>query len=113
MKFYRYEAYQQGEHFPNTMLRLVEFNLHKETPKGYWIGYGHNEPGQLRSDSRWVSKNGRKRYAYPTKEEAMNNFILRKQREIKILKARLMYSEDALTVAQLHLNQNDTISATN
>lgn len=88
MKFYRYDTtyYADGPE-----LRLSEFNLYSETPKGYWIGWGH--PEGLHSDKRWVSKTGKKRYAYPTKAEALHSFIYRKKREIKILKARLEGSE--------------------
>ena len=105
MKFYRYEARTYAEHdFDGELvspkisipeLQLMEFNLHKETPKGYWIGYGHLSYGywtgrpNLRSNSRWVSKTARKRYAYPTKEEALQNYIKRTERRIKILKNQL------------------------
>lgn len=98
MKFYRYEARvyaeldRDGEFIPPRIripkIELMEFNLHKETPKGYWIGYGNFYFG-LRSHSRWVSKTSRKRYAYPTKEEALDSYIKRTERRIKILKTQL------------------------
>ncbi len=97
MKFYRYEArtyavLSDDEYVSPKIsipeLELMEFNLHKETPKGYWIGYGKSYQN-LRSYSRWVSKTSRKRYAYPTKEEALQNYILRTERRIKILKNQL------------------------
>ena len=50
MKFYRYEIVEYAEHdidgelvsplIPNPKLELREYDLFKETPKGYWIGYG-------------------------------------------------------------------------
>jgi len=70
---------------PNPKIVLEEMNLLKETPKGFWIGYGHTDVGSIRSQGRWVSKTSTKRYAYLTKEEAMENFIKRTQKRINIL----------------------------
>lgn len=107
--FYRYEAVSyasmgsDGEYYspriPNIQVHLREYNLHKETPKGYWIGYGVPFEG-YKSDSRWVSKNGKKRYAYPTKEEALTNFIKRNERRVKILKAQALSCEIAIGIAE-------------
>ena len=109
MKFYRYEAVSyadidhDGEYvrprIPNVEIVLTDFNLHKETLKGYWIGYGHPDNG-LQSHSRWVSKTARKRYAYPTKEEALTNYIKRTERRIGILKAQLLHVEIGLDRAK-------------
>jgi hypothetical protein len=107
--FYRYEAVEyaslasDGDYttnsFPNPQLELRVYNLHKETPKGYWIGYGNYKPEMLRGNSRWVSKTAKKRHAYPTKEEAKTNFIKRSERRIKILKAQLFSTQMALSKA--------------
>ena len=108
MIFYRYEA----EQFSNLSgddeflslfslhlkLTLKTYNLHKETSKGYWIGYGHPYNG-LQSHSRWVSKTSKKRYAYPTKEMALINYIKRTKRRISILKHQIKSSEDGLRLA--------------
>lgn len=95
MEFYRYVLVQyasihdDGEYGsqrilnPNPSLILHTYSLHKETPKGYWIGYGHPFNGYQGEYSRWVSKTARKRYAYPTKEEALHNFIKRTESRIK------------------------------
>jgi len=109
-EFYRYEAVQYAEmdydgeyvspSFPNPKIELRTYNLHKETPKGYWIGYGLYAPNMLRGNSRWVSKTSLKRYAYPTKEEAMENYIKRTERRVKILKAQLLSAELALGKAK-------------
>jgi len=105
MKFYRYEAVVYAEldrdgEFCSPSIRipkieLTTLNLHKETPKGYWIGYGHPDNG-LQSHSRWVSKTAKKRYAYPTKEEALFNYIKRTEKRIKILKGQLKECEYGL-----------------
>jgi len=108
MKFYRYEAivYAELDHdgdYVSPRIRvpsivLTELNLHKETPKGYWIGYGHPDNG-LQSHSRWVSKTATKRYAYPTKEEALTNYIKRTEKRIRILKSQLDECEYGLMKA--------------
>ena len=110
MKFYRYEEVSyasmdhDGEYYspiiPDVRVVLKTYNLHKETPKGYWIGHVYYAPEYLRGNSRWVSKTGRKRFAYPTKEEAMTNFIKRTERRVKILKAQLLRAEIRLRNAK-------------
>ena len=112
MQFYRYEAkvyasmsnddgdYGYSKPFRNKpKMVLTTLNLHKETLKGYWIGYGHPDNG-LQSHSRWVSKTAKKRYAYPTKEEAMTSYIKRTERRIGILKAHLEDAEYGLSAAK-------------
>lgn len=93
MKFYRYEAVQyavlgidgdfDSQGFPNPKLELRVYNLYKETPKGYWIGYGSYLG--LHYKGIWVSKTTKKRYAYPTKGEALMNYKLRTEKRLKIL----------------------------
>lgn len=111
MKFYRYDIWNFAEHdhdgelispkFPNPKVIPSEYNLHKETPKGYWIGYGELGEGKLRSQSRWVSKTSKKRYAYPTKEEALKSFIFRQKYAIKILEYQILNRKFALSDAEV------------
>lgn len=103
MKFYRYEIQETSSMmgFAITDLKLITFNLHRETPKGYWIGHGQIMEGYLRSTSKWVSKTGRKRYAYPTKEQAMHNFMKRTEKRKEILKSQLEMVEDGLRKAKI------------
>lgn len=87
MKFYRYEIIEYASHdidgeletpkFPNPTLVLSIYDLLKETSKGYWIGDFIFK--------KWISKTSKKRFAYPTKEEALTNFIKRTEKRIKIL----------------------------
>jgi hypothetical protein len=105
MKFYRYEMVQYAEKdydgeyispiFPNPKLELREYDLFKETPKGYWIGYD-----KFYKWKKWIPKISRKRFAYPTKEEALNNFIKRTEKRIKILKWQLDSCEIGLNLAK-------------
>ena len=91
MKFYRYylQQYAETEHsiFPQTKLILDEFNLMKETAKGYWICQG--DPNRLHGFKKWVSKTAKKRYAYPSKKDALVNYQKRTERRIAILKAQI------------------------
>lgn len=98
MRFYRYEEilyYGDG-----CKLIIRTFDLIEETPCGYWIGKNIDDEFLLYHEKkRWVSKTSRKRFAYPTKKEALDNFIARKHRQIAILKARIREAKMALTVA--------------
>lgn len=120
MEFYRYEIRQysnygydiDGNYVPSkfpplTKLELYVFNLFKETPKGYWIGSGNYNPeyDDLRFCGTWVSRTAKKRYAYPTKEEALNNFIKRTESRINYLKADLDACEDGLILAKKLQNE--------
>ena len=108
MKFYRYEErrYSDIDDFgiggSSSYIRvnLITLNLHKETPKGYWIGYGSYAPSMLHGNSRWVAKSGKKRYAYPTKKEALMSFFKRKKQQVRILKNQLRTAETALRDAE-------------
>lgn len=105
MKFYRYEAVQyattdyDGElkspDLPCPRLECREFQLKKETPKGYWIGWEWDD-----FLYKWVSKTSVKRFAYPTKEEALTNFIERKNRQIEILEYQINSAKYALVGAR-------------
>jgi len=89
MTFYRYCTirYESGP----TIL-LDKFKMVKETPCGWWIE-PKSDFWNMRGKKRWVSKTARKRFAYPTKEEALVNFKARKRRQIGILKAQLFGAE--------------------
>lgn len=107
MTFYRYEAIQYAEHdidgelvspkIPNPTIELKEYDMLKETLKGYWIG--HKEFPKL--SKTWVSKTSKKKFAYPTKEEALTNFIKRIEKRIEILKYQIDFSRTALNIIQL------------
>ena len=118
MKFYRYEARVYAEidcdgEFCSPAIRIPKLELHeydllKETPKGYWIGYGGFGFSSL-CWKKWVSKTAKKRYAYPSKEEAMTNYIKRTERRIKILKSQLEECKHGLRVAKAqNLIEDDT-----
>lgn len=72
-----------------------KFKVIKETRCGYWI-----KLFSMFDDKKWVSKGGKKRYAYPTEEEALTSFIARKKRQIKILEGKLRFAKIALYKGQ-------------
>lgn len=102
-KFYRYEIKDKtnSEIFflANAELSLIKFALRKETPKGYWIARRYSDTS-ISSFKQWVSKTSKKRYAYPTKEEALKNFLLRTKRRVKILSHQLNISEIGISIAE-------------
>lgn len=117
MKFYRYETREyasldmDGEYepspYPNPKLEVTEFSLHRETPKGYWIGYGDYVRKHLRGSSHWVSKTSKKRYAYPTKTEALVNYIKRTERRVKIMKRQTWSCSIGIDLAKAELNKQN------
>lgn len=115
-QFYRYDlkvysnmstSDYSEETYTTCKLDKIIYNLHKETPKGYWIGYGENIKGKLRSDSIWVSKTAKKRHAYPTKEEALNNYIKRTLKYKDILENKLSDCKYGLYLADKLLKENE------
>lgn len=70
---------------------LRVFTVKRETPCGVWLA---DECGV--SLNRWVSKTSRKKYAFPTKEEAWESFIARKTKQRRLLFAQLQRVEALL-----------------
>lgn len=102
MEFYRYEDMRTwGE----TLVYERVFYLVSETPKGYWI---HSRPNFKKGDlyfyphdkPYWVSKTARKRFAYPTREQALQGYLARKQRQIVILEDKLEIAKEAIIIAE-------------
>lgn len=78
--------------YTESRLMLVEttFVVLRYTPKGAWIDeYG---------TPRFILTSARKRYACPTKEEALASYHARKRRQVEILRHQLKRAEAALTL---------------
>lgn len=88
MTLYRMDATQFTD---STRLNMVSYDVIKETPKGYWIDIW---------PKKWVSKNGKKRFAYPTQEEAKISFIKRRERQVTILSNQLKNAKLELEMAK-------------
>ena len=109
-KFYRYEDFLTNwDYYHNrahVKIILVTLYLIKETPKGYWISMDVNHKDTKNyiswSKKKWVSKTSQKRYAYPTKEEAKQGFIARKNRQVTILSRRLEQAKQAVRAVEFN-----------
>lgn len=98
--FYRYM--DRPTYLGGRTLDLMKFYAVRETPCGYWIVDEYEYDFELEfAKKRWVSKTGRKRFAYPTPEEALTSFIARKEKQVKILSAQLIGAKDALRLGKL------------
>lgn len=108
MKLYRVK-YITG--FNNvTSLWYEEFTVIKETHCGYWYAYGNpsetwinqvlKSKDPIKNFCRWVSKTSKKRYCYPTKEEAVKSFIIRSELYIGFLEQRIKERKQALLKAK-------------
>lgn len=95
-----YDPWAEFEQPPSTLndlkVELREYEVLKETPKGVWLyasrGYGFRS-------TTFVRQEARKRFAAPTKDEALRDFIARKQAQVRIYSARLARAERAIELA--------------
>lgn len=70
MKHYRYERKYPFYDGIKKQIELLEFETLRETNSGYWIKINPYR-------EKFVLKDSRKRYAYPTKKEAFKSFRIR------------------------------------
>lgn len=82
---------------PEITIRAHEYKAIKETLHGYWI---KDDSRERKSNQRWISKEGRKRFAYLDKQLALESFIRRKQVQISIIKYQFKNAESALKQAK-------------
>lgn len=98
MKLYRYYKWCSDETLldyqenSNVFIDTEEFTITRETEKGYWI--------VVNGKDKWTSKTSKRRFAYPTKEEALENFIRRTKRSIAINHYNIDYAKLALKEAE-------------
>lgn len=75
-------------------LTLRTFRMDKKTPCGAWV----RELAQWgTSKKRWIADNSRKKYCYPTKEQAMHSLAVRKLRAFEYAEEALLRAKIALT----------------
>jgi hypothetical protein len=79
--------------FHNVTLKLREYDLISETPKGYWVGFWGRK-------YKWVPKNSKKAFAYTDKSRALENYIKRTEISIEIMKSRLEIAKIGLNKAK-------------
>lgn len=76
--------------FGNLVLR--KFHIIRHTLRGVWIRADGTE--------RFILNTSRKRYAYPTEQEALTNFIKRTERHIMLAEGNLTRAKEALYKAR-------------
>lgn len=79
-------------------VHLYAYRVAKETPCGVWL--------DTFAGRRFVLRDARKRWACPTKEEALESFRARKERQLKILRAQVRHVEECLVSAASVLDLN-------
>lgn len=105
---YRYEDVQYAamlDEFENQVgvsrpeLRLFTYPIKSRTPKGVWLDMGFG-------DRKFILLTARKRYACPTREEALASFVARKERQADILGSQLARVQTVLEIAKCLLDPN-------
>ena len=82
----------EGQWPPNIVIDPIKYDVKKTTPKGVWIYAG--------LDKKFVLLSARKKFAHPTKEEALDSFIARKKRQMSIVRYQFTRAEIALRKAR-------------
>jgi len=107
MKLYRYTSHWVILSYREVAVHFETYHVLKETDCGYWIGLYPRDSKHVEEDmknpyiwKKWVSKNGRKRFAYPTKKEALESFIIRKRRQIGHAEKQKLFAERSLYKAE-------------
>jgi hypothetical protein len=78
-----------------------EYTVFKHTPCGCWIIMPSGQK------SKWVSAKSKKRYAYPTKTEAMEGYKHKKISQISILEEQLENAKNYLKEAEEYLEREN------
>jgi hypothetical protein len=101
------EAVSMDEDFHSTSTRVVvdlaTFPIVRRTAKGCWI--------ETCGARRFVLQTAHKQYAWPTRELALESFVIRKQLYVKYLRKRLDIQQTALDVAEAMQSGDDIRSA--
>lgn len=80
------------------VILLEIFRVKSHTPKGVWLQW---KIGPWTStEKKFVLHNARKKFAHPTRNEALESFIARKTKQKKILSAQLRTVESFLNLAK-------------
>ncbi len=77
------------------VIKCDEYRVLRRTPKGAWVSRNPVQYGSYGKD-RFVLDGFGKRFAYPTKQDAMASFIIRKKSQIGHLEQQLDFARAAL-----------------
>lgn len=92
---YSFDEKRASHPFPVIELILTEFEVERVTPAGGWV----TRIGAFFPKPKFVLASGRKRLAYPTREEAWESFAARTRRRHAILHEQLNLAKSALKAA--------------
>lgn len=87
----------------NVKIELEKFKVVKLTPRGLWLSRMYiNWKGEEETltDKKFILLDSRKKFAHPTKEEALESFIQRKASQVKIVKRQLDVAKRALDLGK-------------
>ncbi len=90
-KLYRVDSSANGLLASNSFLFASEYAIIRTTPKGVWV--------QAWGVKKFILNNARKRFAYPTLEEAKVSFIARRRKYVQILEAKIENAKHDIEVA--------------
>lgn len=95
---------------PHVDIRLSRFKELEETKCGVWIAKYEYMQTYLdrkvpREEKRFTLRKSKKKYAYPTIEEAWASFGLRKKRQCSILKSQLELAESSRKASTIPLEE--------
>lgn len=96
---YRYADTLHGSEYGDTYVAIYchEYSILKRTVKGIWIDIWGGQ-------KKFINLEARKKFACLTREEALESFIARKKRQIRILTSQLLHAKEALAKAEV-INQ--------
>jgi len=97
MKLYRFIIHEKSTDDWEPIVVDVKLNTYdsfKDTPCGYWI--------KVKGRNKWVSKTGKKRFAYDDKKLALTNFIKRTTKWKHIVDRQARICDLALNVARVN-----------
>jgi len=102
-KLYRYEAQRVSIHvgddyYETSSARLTcrEYGIVSETPCGYWITFAFG------GKDKWVSSSSVKRFAHPTKEEALTAYEYRKKSYVRHAEVRVSMAKEDLALVTMN-----------
>lgn len=100
IEFYRYRDVWGW--YGDDQVKKIHLDIYvsvKETKCGYWIvpkdlvSYSFDnildDERLMKKEKKWISKDSKKRFAYPTKKEALYNFKKRKEKQVHIMSRQL------------------------
>ncbi len=99
---HRYASVNEWDEVTSVTVQLQEttYTVAKVTQKGVWLENSW-------TPRRFVLRDSHKRFAWPTKQEALLSLKARKSRQMQILSKQLNYAERAANLADHELKKLD------